>query len=265
MTPFLFLRTLFHHRVALAVGIVLAGAIAVLTLYRVSSGLPPTLQSRKHHAGSATQQVLVDTARSQVSSQGGGSPADGTAYALFGLVGRANLMASLLMTSEFGRQIAAVAGLKGRPLIVIPPEGLGPPTQGPRPDPGKFGPQAILLDISVGELIPLITLTVRAPDEATARRVADSTARRLREYVSEQGASHNVPESDRLTALPTGNVTSKTVEIGPRKLFAVAVFLSLIAMWSVGLVMRDRLAVHWRSVGDRRGRPYGNPRRVTPS
>src|SRR4051794_12336673 len=125
MTPFPFLRTLLQHRVTLAVGIVLAGAAAVLTLYHVSPGLPPALQSRKHPAGFAAQRVLVDTARSQVSSQGGGSPADGTATALFGLVSRANLMASLLMTSEFGPRIAAGAGLKGRPLIVIPPDGLG--------------------------------------------------------------------------------------------------------------------------------------------
>ena len=122
-----------------------------------------------------------------------------------------------------------------------------------------------MLDIAVDESIPVITLRARAPDAATARRVADSAARRLREYVSEQGASHHVPEAERLTALPTGDPTSKTVVIGPRKLSAVAVFLSLIALWSVGLVMRDRLAVHWRSVGDRRGRPYGGPRRVTPS
>ena len=130
MSPFLLLRTLRQHRVALAIGFVLAGAAAVLTLYRVSPGLPPALQSRKHHAGFAAQQVLVDTARSQVSSQGGGSPADGTATALFGLVRRANLMAGLLMTSEFGRRIAAGAGLKGRPLIVIPPDGLGPRRRG---------------------------------------------------------------------------------------------------------------------------------------
>jgi hypothetical protein len=236
--------------VALTIGTVLAGAAAVLMLYRVSPGLPPVLQSRQHNAGFATQQVLVDTVRSQVSSQGGGSPADGTATALFGLVRRANLMASLLMTSEFGRQIAAGAGLKGRPLIVIPPDGLGPPTRGRRLDPGKLGPQAIMLDIAVDESIPVITLKIRAPDAATARRVADSVARRLRDYVSEQGAFHHVPEAERLTALPTGHPTSQTVVIGPRKLFAVALFVVLMALWSVGIVMRDRLAVHWRSYGD---------------
>jgi hypothetical protein len=254
MSPFPFLRTLLRHRVALAVGIVIAGAAAVLTLYRVSSGLPPTLQSRNHSAGFSDQRVLVDTARSQVSAQGGGSPADGTAISLFGLVNRANLMAGLLLTNEFRQRIAAGADLQGRPLIVIPPEGIGPRTAERPLDPSKLGPEAIVLDVAVDESIPVITLRVRAPDAATAQRVVDSAARRLREYVGEQGASHSVPEAERLTALPTGDPTSETVMIGPRKLSAVAVFLSLIALWSVGLVMRDRLALHWRSVGDRRGR-----------
>jgi len=264
MNPFLLLRTLRRHRVALAIGFVLAGVAAVLTLYGVSSGLPPQLQSRKHPVGFAAQKVLVDTARSQVSSQGGGSPADGTATSLFGLVGRAKLLAGLLMTNEFGRRIAAGAGLKGRRLIIIPPDGLGP-LPGRRLDLDKLSPQAIALDVSVDESIPVITLKVRAPDAGTARRVADSAALRLRDYVSEEGASRNVPEAKRLTALPTGHPTSETVVIGPRKLFAVAVFLSLIVLWSAGVVVCDRVTVHWRSVRDRRGRPYGGPRRVTPS
>jgi hypothetical protein len=257
MSPFLLHRTLRQHRVALAIGFVLAGIAAVLTLYTVSSGLPPELQSRKHHVGFAAQRVLVDTARSQVSSQGGGAPADGTAASLFGLVRRANLLAGLATTSEFGRRIAAGAGLKGRSLIVIPPDGLGPQTGGRRVEPDELGPKAISLEIAVDELIPVITLGARAPDAATARRVTDSAARRLREYVSEQAASHHVPEAERLTALPTGDPTSETVVIGPQKLFAVAVFLLLIALWSAGLVVCDRVAVHWRSVGDRRGRPDG--------
>ena len=236
---------------ALTIGMVLAGAAAVLVLYRVSPGLPPALQSRKHNAGFASQRVLVDTARSQVSSQGGGSSADGTATALSGLVARANLMASLLTTREFARQIAAGAGLNGRPLIVIPPSGFGPLAGVHRIDPGKLGPKAIVLDLAVDQSIPLITMSTRAPDAATARRVADSAARGLREYVSQQGAAHYVPEAERLTALATGDPISHTVVVGPRKLVAVAVFLALMALWSVGLVMRDRLAVHWRSSSDR--------------
>jgi len=126
MTPYLLHRSLRQHRVAVAIGFVLAGVTTVLALYSLSPGFPPTLQSRQHHVGIAAQQVLVDTARSQVSSQGGGSPADGTATSLFGLVGRAKLLAGLLMTNEFGRRITTGAGLNGRHLIIIPPDGLGP-------------------------------------------------------------------------------------------------------------------------------------------
>lgn len=256
MSLFLLLRTVRHHRVALVIGFVMAGAVAVLTLYRVSPGLPPALPSRNEHAGVATQHLLVDTTRSQVSAQGGGSPVDGTATALFGLVGRANLMAGLLMTSDFGRRISAGAGLKGRPLVVIPPEGMGPPIQGGRLDPTKLGAQATVLEIVVDESIPVITLKARAPDEATARRVTDSAARSLREHVSEQGASHAVPEAARLVVLPTGEPISDSVVIGPSKLLAIAVFLALSSLWLAVLVMWDRLPIWWRRLGDW---PGGSP------
>jgi hypothetical protein len=240
-----------RSHIAVAVGIGVAFVAAVLMLYRLSALLPPKLESRRYEAGVATSRVLVDSPHSQVVDLGDKSgDTQGSATDLAGLSFRAHLMANLMATSPLKERIAASAQIAPDRLTVTGPTGDGPdPASLPSPPRvHSDDPEATILDLSVDEALPIITMSVRAPDAATAKSVASATARQLREYVASLSAARAVPPEDELVVSQLGAATSETVLKGPRRSLAIAVFVVLASLWIALVLVSRRVARLWKEL-----------------
>jgi len=244
MNVILTLRGLRRHWFGLTIGVLLAAAAAVLVMYRVTPGVPPGLEGRGQSTGFASAEILVDTAVSQVAYLGDDKSPYGTASDLRALVPRAHLLASLMATSPFDKQIASAAGVKPGSLTVFAPTGFDP-SMNPAARVTR-SPESSLLNVAIGGALPIIVLNVQAPDEATARRIVEAATSRLREHVSRTASARGVPQSERLTVELTGEVSSVTVTVRPRRVVAVAVFLACLSLVCLVVVGMPRLLAHWR-------------------
>jgi hypothetical protein len=149
-----------------------------------------------------------------------------------------------MSTTPLRDRIATGAGIEPARLTVGAPTGFGP---SPGSAPAVVAhPDTSVLNVSVDETLPIITMGVQAPDQATARRLIDSATTRLVAYVSDAATTSGVPQGQRLVILPIGNVSSASVEVGPRKLFMIGLFLVLFAVWSITTALRPRLVRSWR-------------------
>jgi hypothetical protein len=239
-------RSLRRHRLSLTVGAIIAAAAALYPAYRVTAGFPPALESRKHDAGFASVDVLVDSAVTQIAYLGDNATAYGSAADLQGLVTRAHLLAGLMATSPLQDQIAAAAGVDRRRLVVVPPTGLEATTgTSETPD---FGPQSSVLNLAIDSSLPKNKLRARAPTAGAARRLAGAAQTRLADYVGAAASEHDVPGSQRLAISPMGKVSSATIVVGPRRILTLAVFVVLLGLWSIVILTRPLVATYWRQV-----------------
>src|SRR4051812_44033604 len=106
------LRELWRRRRAVGVGVAYALVVVILMTFRVSLGLPPTIESRQYDAGIAASDVLIDSPNSQIVDVGGGSTdVEGATIDLSGLSTRARLLANLMSNSPLKDRIARAAGI----------------------------------------------------------------------------------------------------------------------------------------------------------
>src|SRR4051812_41686151 len=97
------LRTLWRHKLWLLLAVLLAGAAAVVTLYR-PVGFPPKFHTRNLEFGTAQTQVLVDS---------NASPLAALDRDFEPLAARAAVYAGLLQSEPVSRLIYKVSGIQG--------------------------------------------------------------------------------------------------------------------------------------------------------
>jgi hypothetical protein len=231
--------------VLLALGAVLAACFGVLAIYQVSPGAPPQFTSRQYEIGLASTKVFVDSPVSQISNVGADTAEIGSANDIRGLMTRAQLLASLMSTGPLKARISAQAGVPLEMLTVIAPTGFG--TAGGE-SAGAPDRRMSVLDLSVDEKLPVIIMNARAADAATAKRVAGAAVDAIRHHVDTSAQAAGVAASKRLVVAPITPLESEVIVVGPRKLYGVAVFCVVFALWAVAIVMIPRLAEYWRSL-----------------
>ena len=245
-------QALWRRRLIVAVGLCVAFMAALLITYRLSSVIPPQIESRHYQAGIASTELLVDSPRSQVVDLGGenevGGDMLGTATDLIGLSTRAHLIANLMANSPLKERIAGAAGIAQQRLVVTEPSGDGPdPTALPAPKTTvRDDRRTTVMDLSVNETLPIISISVRAPDAATARRAASAAASELRTHLATLAAAGSVPGARQLTVSQVGPASSETIVKGPRRLFSIVAFLLLASLWCIVVLLSGRIAKIWR-------------------
>jgi hypothetical protein len=241
------LRQLWRQRFLVAVGFGLALLAGTLITYSIS-GFPPKLESRQYVVGVATASVFVDSASSQVADLGGEAKLSDVAS----LTVRAQLLANLLGTSPLREQIARQAGISPETLVAISPDDAADTgttvSVGATLD--ESDRRASVVNLSVRETVPIITVAVRAPDRATAARLASSTVTRLKQYLGSVAAVDRVPNSRRLVVKPLGSAHSATEPRGPGRVLAVGISVLLLLLWCGAILAIAGFARGWRQAAE---------------
>jgi hypothetical protein len=250
------LRRLWRQRFLLAVGFALALAVGTLLTYSFS-GFPPKLKSRQYVVGVATASVLVDSASSQVADLGG--PARSADAASLSV--RARLLANLLATSPLREQIARRAGIAPETLVAISPEDSV--RSGTNVSVGATldasDRRASVLNLSVRESVPIITVAVRALDRAAAARLAGGAVAQLEEYLGGVANDDRVPDARRLVVDALGPAHSATETRGPRRLVAIGVMIVLFGLWCGAIIAFRGFARGWQQAAELESDESGDP------
>ena len=254
------LRQLWQQRLWVAAGIGVALIIGLIVAYKITLGLPPSVESRQYQAGASSASVLVDSESSQVVDLGGGPTQPDVAQ----LSVRARLLANLMATSPMREQIAERAGVRPDWLIAHPPPQIGVASAQPAPRPAAIisenDRRASILRLHVNETLPIITAQVDAPTARAAARIASSAIGELNRYLQSVTAGNRVPDARRLVVTSLGAATSATVTKGRSPLLGLAVFVLLFGLWCAGIVVMSRVTSAWRADGDEPDAPSASPR-----
>ncbi len=226
------LRILARHRWLLGLGALLALATAVLTLYRVTPGLPPTIAERGGRSSVATAQALL-------------AAADGGSYQLDSRIAttipaRASLVADLAATDVVRARIARRAGMDPAQLAIFGPAAGAPAVPVPlaveATDASGLAPEAAVVRLEAGPTQPIITIRAYAAQASTAVGLAGATRAELENVVRARAGGAPVVQVERL-----GLVTQRTVLSEPKKAVAFVAFVAVFVLWCSGVILVDGL------------------------
>jgi hypothetical protein len=235
------LRELWRLRYIVALGGLLALAIALMTAYRVSLA-PPKLESRQYQVGVASARMLIDTPASQVVEL---NPKGADT-----LSARASLLANLMVSSPVKAIIARNAGIPVDRLVAIAPAAPGGPTVptplSQRAAEASKAPGSYLLTLQADETLPIISIEAQAPNAGEAARLANATTAGLRDYLRSVAGAQNVPAARQIVVSGLGAAQAADVVRGPRHLFAIAAFILVFGFACFSVIMISGISRGWR-------------------
>jgi hypothetical protein len=230
------LRVLQRHRLLALAGLPLAALVGLALMYQVSL-FPPGLASKDHASGVATQRLLI--AAADAPSFGLGTDITGT------LAGRAVLLGDLMSTDAVRADIARRAGLTPSELAIIGPSQGKPPLEislaVAATEVANATTEPYLIAVSADGTIPIISMSVAAPNAAGAARVADAAAASLLQVMKDKTKGAPGLQIERL-----GLPQAKTIVDGPRKVMGVAAAFVFMVLWCSGIVLCTGLLRQWR-------------------
>jgi hypothetical protein len=250
------LKALWRNRLWFAIGILIATATAIVSVYSVSLW-PPTLTSRTNEFATASTQVLVDTPNSSFANLK--EEVDPLNY-------RAGVFARFLASPEAINLIAREAGLPADAIEAQPPFEQGQPLFEIEPTAEKRSSQIIgeravyRLRFENNPNMPLIAVYAQAPTASTAKRLADAAPAALRSYVTGIQEAQKTPAALRVTVRQLGDASGGTVNAGVNVQIALLVFFVVLFLWSLLLIPARTIVRGWRKGGPPGGGgpPYSN-------
>jgi len=227
-------------------GLVIAAAVlAVLVggLIALHPGLPP--HSRSYTVGVASARVLIDTPSSQVVDLGLKEDANAGV-----LPARAVLLANLLTTSPLKDETARRAGVRSDQLVAMAdtPTETGAPVQKPLATGASVSasdPKADVLTAHTDEALPLVTVNTRAPDAATATRLANAAVAVLQANVNSLSGNENIPAQRRVVVKPLGSARGGVEQRGPSPAIAILATILVFTLLCGALLLCAGIARQW--------------------
>jgi hypothetical protein len=217
------LRALWRRRIVVAVGALLAIALALVGIGRGTAAPPVT---------SSLTKVLIDTPNSLV--------ADARARGAGTIYTRARLVGSLMADDAAKAAVAHGAGLRPSELAIAGPGAAAPPgaispladqaTEVARPI------QPYLVSIEVAPSLPILSIDANAPDRDQAVRLGRAAVETLPAVA--QGAPGG-GSSVAIEQLGRPLITTRAVASGKAK--AVGGALVLFILWCLGCVLLDKV------------------------
>lgn len=191
-----------------------------LSVYKLTSLLPPKLESRTLSFGTGRMQLLVDAPRSPLIDVN----ADVDAVAL-----RARLYSSFARSTTVTEAIAKEVGIPADELYIA---NGGRPTLVTQSRIAEQRANALLYEgsryrlfISSEQDIPVLTLSGFAPDGEQAARLVSGAATAIIELVRKRADASQAPLQSRVILQPLGTPAGGTVNQGIGKMVAVIVTL----------------------------------------
>jgi hypothetical protein len=243
------LKALWRNRLWFAIGILVATAAAIISVYSVSLW-PPTLTSRTNEFATASTQILVDTPNSSFANLE--EEVDPLNY-------RAGVFARFLASPEAINLIAREAGLPANAIEAQPPYEQGQPLFAIEPTAEKRSTQIIgeralyRLRFENNPNMPLISVYSQAPTDAEAKRLADAAPAALQNYVMGIQKTQKTPAKRRVTLRQLGDANGGTVNAGANLQLALLVFFVVLVFWSLLLIPAHTILRGWRSGPPRDG------------
>lgn len=238
------LTELWRRRLLVGAALLVSSCIGLAVAYQIAL-TPPQLHSRQHEIGVASARLLVDTPRSIVADL---DPSGAASLSL-----HAQLIADLVASQPIRDAIAREVGIPVGSLAVIPPVVAGGPAV-PTPIATATTPPSSTstLTLSVDPVLPLVTITVRAPAGTLALRLADGSVTALQNYLRAVAAEQGIPDRRRPQIKALGSQAA-VATVGPSPLYGVGAaavafgFLCWSILFVAGIRRRMRAVA-----GDRR-------------
>jgi hypothetical protein len=223
MKSILILQELWRRRIIVGIALMLSILVGATIAYQVTPGLPPHFKSRQFEVGVASARVLVDTPHSIVADL---NPSGAASLAL-----HAQLLADLTASEPVRTAIAHSVGIPLQSLAVVPPAVAGAPPV-PTPVATAVTPPSgtSTLTMGVDSTLPLVSLSVQAPNQDQAAKLASGAVTALRSYLGTIAAAQKIPlyRQPRITSL---GVQSATATRGPSRMFGAAATLVLFSLF----------------------------------
>jgi hypothetical protein len=248
------LKSLWRKRLLLAIGVVIAAAVAIISVFQVSL-FPPKLTSRTNEFATASTQILVDTPNSSFAN---------LAEEVDPLNFRAGVFARFLASPEAIGLIAREAGLPAKAIEAQGPYEQGQPLFAIEPTAEKRSSQIIgerslyRLRFENNPNMPLISVYAQAPTGAEAKSLADAAPAALQSYVKGIQKTQKTPAKRRVTLRQLGDASGGTVNAGANLQIGVLVFFVVLVLWCLLLIPARTILRGWRSGPPRDG--GGSPR-----
>jgi hypothetical protein len=237
----LVLRELARHRIALAVGVLLAVVAATFSVYHLD-GLK--LKPRQLQHSSASTTVFVDTPSSVL---GNLNPSFDP------LLSRATVYANFMASQSVLNAIGQQAGIPGDqlyaagPVDPLVPRVVEEPTAVQRnvEITGETAPYR--LNFNNDPNLPTIGIYAQAPTTAQAIALANAAANSLSRYVRGLQVADNVPAQSRVVIRQLGLASGGVADSGVSKALAVMVFVGVLLVWCLLILVGSRFRQNWRT------------------
>lgn len=237
----LVLRELLSRRLLLALGVLVAAAAAIFSIYRVDGG---NLKPRSLQYSSASTQLLVDAPSSVLGSIA--QPFEPlTEHALV----YANFMASPAVLELIGQQV----GLQGDQIYAAGPVNANLPRVEQEPTALKRNVEITgetkpyRLNFTSAPNLPTIGVYAQAPTTSQAVALANAAVTGLRLYVTSVERASKTKPSARITIRQLGPANGAVVDSGIKRSLAAIVFLAVLLLWCVLLLVGVRFRENWRA------------------
>ncbi|HEY6758590.1 MAG TPA: hypothetical protein VI318_03835 [Baekduia sp.] len=226
---------MWQAKLGLIATLTVATALAILSGYHVSPGVPPKLKARAIPTGAATAQVLVDSPSSALAN---------LKQNPIPLSTRAGVFAQFMASTAIRDAIAARTGFPANTILAQGPfddPAMAP--EGPKPpDPASVAAgKKYRLTFVAQEQLPVVTVYAQAPDVASAQRLADAVAPSVQGYVDELQAKADLNEKYRTQIRGLGPAQAGTVKASPNiKVIGTFLLVTILGLLSILQVSRWR-------------------------
>ncbi|HWY90661.1 MAG TPA: hypothetical protein VNY31_08320 [Solirubrobacteraceae bacterium] len=239
----LVLRELSRRKILLLVGVLVAAAAAVFSVYRVDGS---SLESRSLQYSSANTQVLVDSPKSVLGNLSQSFEPLSIRASVY-----ANFMASPAVLAVIGQHV----GLSGGQIYAAGPVNPQQPRVVQEPTAlkrnieitGETNPYR--LEFSNNTSQPTINIYAQAPKTSQAIALANAAVVGLQSYVAGLQRTSGTPSAARVTIRQLGPAIGGVVNGGISKALAAIVFVMVFLLWCVLVLVGSRFVEIWRTSG----------------
>jgi hypothetical protein len=231
------LQKLWRRRLAVLGALVVATIAASAALFRLDLGIPPKAETRAVESGTGVMQVVLNSPAASIYRP---------VRPLEALTNRAAVYATFVQSPPVVERTAAIMGLEPEDIAArgAPPAGI---TRGREIDADQRATELTAESASYriyavpAPDAPVITLYVRAPEPASAVRLAKASVQALREYVVQAEESNAVPADERVSIMPLGEPQAGWINKGARYMIAALAFVAALLAWTLLLTFVGRL------------------------
>jgi hypothetical protein len=240
----LVIKELLRHKRALAAGMVMALAAAVISIYKVQL-LPPHLTNRNLEYSAASTQVYVDS----------GQPLVGNINDYIGPnVELATVLANLMASPGGMERVGIYAHVPGDEIWAAGP--VDPfeqrvqiePTQSKRDVEIVGESYPFRTEFLADPNLPIISIYTQAPTTAEAIALANGSVKALKTYTTSLEVRQDLAPAATVVIRTLGTPTGGVVNAGEGKKLALLAFLVVFTGWCLLVLAGVRVRARWREL-----------------